>query len=205
MSKRPRDNRLALTLPPAKRPSRSSSPASAEPRDSHVASTISTTELTTDRSTPQNWPLSTSHAQIPAGGEILTLPSPPTQGASNNHSSRIRNSPICFRIANIPSDWSNEKLLTVLLKIDPSLEITSPLSLYPACCGTTMTALLNLATGTEYFQSLKPNDYNYVKITGGHLVIDSHFYDLTPLNDPKEDIVAESVTLPFSAPKRTRC
>jgi hypothetical protein len=69
-----------------------------------------------------------------------------------------------------------------------------------------MTALLNLATCTEYFQSLNPNDYNYVKITGGiHLVIDSHFYDLTPLNNPKEDIAAESVTIPFSAPKLNRC
>jgi hypothetical protein len=98
---------------------------------------------------------------------------------------------MCFRIANVPCTWSKERLITALLTVDPSLDKTSQLSLYPACCGTTQTALLNQATCTEYFQTLKPNKYNYVKTSDGILVIDSHFYDLTPLNNPKGEIVAE--------------
>jgi hypothetical protein len=177
MSKRPGDNQLALPLPPAKRPSRSSSPAAVELRDSQAALTISTTELPTDRSAPQNCSVSTSHAQ--------------NGGVSDTHNSGIENSPMCFRIANVPSTWSKERLITALLTVDPSLDKTSQLSLYPACCGSTQTALLNLATCTEYFQIIKLNKYNYVNTSDGTLVIDSHFYDLTPLNNPNGEIVAE--------------
>jgi hypothetical protein len=182
MSKRPGDNQLALPLPPA----------AVEPRDSQAALTISTTELPTDRSAPQNCSVSTSHAQNVTGPEILTLPGPSVRGVSDTHNSGIENSPMCFRIANVPSTWNKERLLTALLTVDPSLDKTSQLSLYPACCGSTLTALLNQATCTEYFQRLKPNEYNYMKTSDGtHLVIDSHFYDLTPLNNPKGGIVAE--------------
>jgi hypothetical protein len=191
MSKRPGDNQLALPLPPAKRPSRSSSPAAVELRDSQAALTISTTELPTDRSAPQNCSVSTSHAQNVTGRETLTLPGPSVRGVSDTHNSGIENSPMCFRIANVPSTWSKERLITALLTVDPSLDKTSQLSLYPACCGSTQTALLNLATCTEYFQIIKLNKYNYVNTSDGTLVIDSHFYDLTPLNNPNGEIVAE--------------
>jgi hypothetical protein len=82
--------------------------------------------------------------------------------------------------------------------IDPRLEQKDKheyqLSLYPACNGSTQTALLNLNTSTEYFQQLKPDDFNYVSTAGGvDLVIDSHFYDLTPLNSPRDEVVAELV------------
>jgi hypothetical protein len=55
-----------------------------------------------------------------------------------------------------------------------------------------------LYTCTEYFKNLKPNEDNYVKTgkvsgTDAILVLDCHFYDLTPMNNPERDIVAELV------------
>jgi len=115
--------------------------------------------------------------------------------------------PKCFRIANVPLTWSKDDLLNSLIKIDPSLENHEyKLSLYPACYGSTQTALLNMRGCTEYFQRLKQNDFNYVPIPDAtdraYLVIDSHFYDLTPLNSPAEGIVAEFVS-PFPALPRS--
>jgi len=105
--------------------------------------------------------------------------------------------PKCFRIANVPSSWSKDKLLTTLKSIDPFLVSKNvELSLYPACSDSTQTqiALLNLRNCTEYFRRLKSNDFNYKEaLDGALLVIDSHFYDLTPLNSPEGDIVAEFV------------
>jgi hypothetical protein len=103
----------------------------------------------------------------------------------------------CFRIANVPSSWDTDKLLTTLKSIDPFLgDQNVELSLYPACSDSIQTqiALLSLRNSTEYFRRLRPNDFNYEEISDGTvLVIDSHFYDLTPLNFPKGDIVAELV------------
>jgi len=106
--------------------------------------------------------------------------------------------PKCFRIANVPFTWRRDDLLNSLQKIDPSLERKDlhelQLSLYPACFGSTQTALLNLRPCTEYFQQLKSDDFNYVSTSGGtDLVIDSHFYDLTPLNTPGKKVDAELV------------
>ncbi|KAF8538649.1 hypothetical protein BDD12DRAFT_137758 [Trichophaea hybrida] len=111
--------------------------------------------------------------------------------------------PKCFRIANVPSSWSPENLLNSLQKIDPLLAQTNireyQLSLYPACCGSTQTALLNFRTCTEYFHGLNQNVDHYVKVTnaidGDHLVIDSHFNNLTPLNTPEEEVVADVVAV----------
>jgi hypothetical protein len=100
--------------------------------------------------------------------------------------------PKCFRIANVPSAWSKDDLFNSLREIDPSLEQGCQLWLYPACYGSTQTALLNLRTCTEYFQRLNPNDFNYVSTSDEtDLVIDSTFYDLTPLNSPGDEVVAE--------------
>jgi hypothetical protein len=93
----------------------------------------------------------------------------------------------------VPSDWNEVKFLNILKQIDPFLEQNPQLSLYPACCGPTKTALLNLRACTAYFQNLKSNDFNYVTFEGTLLVIDSHFFDLTPLNTPEGEIYAESV------------
>jgi hypothetical protein len=107
--------------------------------------------------------------------------------------------PKCFRISGVPPNWSKGDLLAALQDIDPSLNGQNhQLSLYLACCGPTQTALLYLYTCTKYFQNLKPNEDNYAKTnkvngTDVVLVLDCHFYDLTPLNNPKSEIVAELV------------
>jgi hypothetical protein len=93
----------------------------------------------------------------------------------------------------VPSNWNEVKLLNILKQIDPFLEQNPQLSLHPACCGPTKTALLNLRACTGYFQNLKSNYFNYVTFEGTLLVIDSHFFDLTPLNTPEGEIYAESV------------
>jgi predicted Zn-ribbon and HTH transcriptional regulator len=106
---------------------------------------------------------------------------------------------MCFRIANIPSTWNQDDLLNSLKKIDPSLDSNGyELSLFPACQGSSQTALLNFDRCTECFQRLKPNDFNNVKVSNGPgmvwLTIDCHFYDLTPLNSPGEEVIAESAS-----------
>jgi hypothetical protein len=103
-----------------------------------------------------------------------------------------------FRISGIPQDWEEDDLLGALQTIDPDLQNQkSQLSLYPACCGSSQTALFELDT-TKYFQSLGPNESTYTRAspaskTKAVLTIDSHFYDLTPLNTPDKQIIAELV------------
>jgi len=126
-----------------------------------------------------------------------------TSGSGDSGSSSIPMAnprPKCFRIGNIPSTWSEDNLLNSLKEIDPSLDrIRSneyQLSLFPACQGTSKTAVLNLKTCTPYFEQLEPNDSNYRETSDGtFLVIDSHFHDLTPMNSPEGEIVAEFVFL----------
>ena len=104
----------------------------------------------------------------------------------------------CFRISGIPHDWEKDDLLGALQAIDPDLRNQKPqLSLYPACRGPRQTALFELDT-TKYFQSLSPNEPNYARVSPPNknevvLTIDSHFYDLTPLNAPDKQIIAELV------------
>jgi hypothetical protein len=104
----------------------------------------------------------------------------------------------CFRISGIPKDWEEDDLLGALQTIDPDLRNQkSQLSLYPACCGSSLTALFELDP-TKYFQSLGPNESTYKRVypaskTETVLTIDSHFYDLTPLNTPDKQIIAEFV------------
>jgi hypothetical protein len=105
----------------------------------------------------------------------------------------------CFRISGIPQDWEEDDLLGALQTIDPDLRSQKlQLSLYPACCGSSQTALFELDTA-KYFQSLGPNGSTYKRASSASkteavLTIDSHFYDLTPLNAPDKQIIAELVT-----------
>jgi hypothetical protein len=189
MSKRSGEHPPAQSLPPGKRFSRSTSPAAAERCDS-------TTEfdLNTHRTTLYQRLQPTADTLTHGHREILRVTNHPTRGipANNTHSPDSRPTPKCFRIANVPSDWSTAQLVHALRTIDSFLEQNLELSLYPACCGPTQTALLNLSTCTRYFQDLKPNEFNYVKtLEGILLVIDSHFYNLTPLNTPEGYIIAE--------------
>ena len=117
--------------------------------------------------------------------------SPPT---ADSNSYVIATTTKCFRISGIPQDWKDDDLLGALRNIDPDLRNQKPkLSLYPACCSSSQTALLEL-DATKYFQSLKPTgSHETVSKTEVILVIDSHFYGLTPLNTPDKQIVAELV------------
>jgi hypothetical protein len=94
----------------------------------------------------------------------------------------------------VPPDWNEDRLLAALKSVDTLLGDSNPqLSLYPACCGTTQTALLHLDFCTTYFKQLKPGN-NYLPASDGvDLVIDRHFHDLTPLNSPGDEVVAELV------------
>jgi hypothetical protein len=102
--------------------------------------------------------------------------------------------PKCFRIANVPLNWTNIDLLEALRTIDPDLKDQNPeISLFPACIGSTKTALLNLDRCSGYFGNLNSNEPKHQRVSNAWLVIDSQFYDLTPMNTPREEIVAEFV------------
>jgi hypothetical protein len=108
--------------------------------------------------------------------------------------------PICFRISQIPKDWEEEFVLQTVLRIDPELRPEDmELSLFPSCCDPTQkTALLNLKRNTKYFRSFKKNGEKTQEFIGENLkkivlVLDKHFYDLTPMNSPQKPIIAEFV------------
>jgi len=130
--------------------------------------------------------------QTADNGPPTTARADPNSYAITTPSSRTK----CFRISGIPQDWKEDDLLGALQTIDPDLQNQkSQLSLYPACCGFSQTALLELDP-TKYFQSLGPNESTHIRVSPASktetiLTIDSHFYDLTPLNTPDEQIIAE--------------
>jgi hypothetical protein len=101
--------------------------------------------------------------------------------------------PKCFRISGIPLSWSENDLFDALHTVDPSLTLQNyrP-SLYPSCYGPTQTVLLNLHPSTVFLQSL--NHFSFPESasrTAAALKIDSDFYNLTPLNVPTGEVVAE--------------
>jgi len=116
--------------------------------------------------------------------------------------------PKCFRISGLPSSWTEDNLFDALHDIDPSLtrQEFGP-SLYPACVSwaplpggfptdrpTKQTALLNLNVSNEHLHSRTHLSVSELASrTAAVLKIDSDFYNLTPLNVPKGDIVAELV------------
>ncbi|KAF8539485.1 hypothetical protein BDD12DRAFT_882260 [Trichophaea hybrida] len=132
----------------------------------------------------------TQSAGSAASGSLVSTSSDPDLNITHTSNLGLR----CFRIANVPPGWSEDMLLAALGDADPLLKDQKPqISLYPCIDSTeTQTALLSLGTCTEYFRWLMPDDFNYFKTSDGTLlVIDSHFYDLTPLNSPKGEIVAD--------------
>ncbi|KAF8540748.1 hypothetical protein BDD12DRAFT_804253 [Trichophaea hybrida] len=118
-------------------------------------------------------------------------------GKITSHNNLATYQPIYFQISKVPLDWSEDDLRDALESIDSSsTDQTARLSLYPTCSGPTQTALLNLDTCSEYFRNLNPNDSKYVQtsLVGKAeviLALDSHFYDLTPLNTPGDKVVAD--------------
>ncbi|KAF8533001.1 hypothetical protein BDD12DRAFT_785076, partial [Trichophaea hybrida] len=160
----------------------------------------------------QIWIISkcTCKHQVPSDATPKISPPPSQQGSScyadqSSHPTRAVSSPgpKCFRVTNVPPEWSKDDLLKSLRGFQPSLDhFDGPVSLYPACCDTTsQTALLNLKTCPDFFQDIGPNDTKHLKIQGQSLYktvvlsVDSHFYDLTPLNNPEGEIVADIVAV----------
>ncbi|KAF8241219.1 hypothetical protein K440DRAFT_665405, partial [Wilcoxina mikolae CBS 423.85] len=105
--------------------------------------------------------------------------------------------PKCFRISGLPLSWSENDLFNALHAIDPSLtrQDFRP-SLNPSCYNSTQTALLNLDPCTEHLQR-----HSHLKVsesasrTAALLMIDSHFYNLTPLNVPEGEVVADVIAV----------
>ncbi|KAF8530881.1 hypothetical protein BDD12DRAFT_914734 [Trichophaea hybrida] len=128
------------------------------------------------------------------GSGVLTVGTSEPQSI-NPTSSNLR--PKCFRISGLPLSWSENDLFDALHDNDPSLTRQSyrP-SLYPACFGSKQTALLYLDPSTEHLHS-----HNHLQVsesasrTATVLTIDSDFHNLTPLNDPKGDIVADVIAV----------
>jgi len=103
--------------------------------------------------------------------------------------------PKCFRIRNIPQNWNEDDLQNTLKLFACDQCPTRQLSLYPSCYDSTKTALLNLNACSKHLELP-----GYLLVRGSvdgttpiYLVIDSNFHNLTPLNDPKSEIVAEYV------------
>lgn len=115
-----------------------------------------------------------------------------------------------YRILCVPNGVNEDELRAAIQSIDPSLnDAQFRLMLYPSAAGDFQTALLQFETSLpKYFQDFRDDKPNYARIflgTGGDgmateeetiLVICSTFRDLTQLNAPTEDVVAELVPYP---------
>ena len=116
------------------------------------------------------------------------------QDSSRIPAAKPRLAPVCFRISNVPPMWNEDDLLRAILSSDDSLDLATgqyQLSLYPACTGSSQMALLNVQSpGCSW--NLQSNEDKLIRRGGGSaIVMDRHFYGLTPLNTPEGEIVAE--------------
>jgi hypothetical protein len=105
--------------------------------------------------------------------------------------------PMFIRISGVPQDWTEEDVLKGLLEVGPTCTLqgqVSKISLYPACCGTGQTGLLDMGKCRGLFENIKAGQFTCEIANQDSIatvVIDSHFDDLTPLNTPENDILAE--------------
>ena len=84
-------------------------------------------------------------------------------------------------------------------------EVSGP---FPDCYDPTQTALLNLNECTSYFTFEHSQEkHKVINEKGGkvHLVLDKHFYDLTPLNRAEEPIELELVNPQSGVPQMLTC
>ena len=107
-------------------------------------------------------------------------------------------SPTYFRVSNIPSAWNEGDLLKWTQNLDPSWKSDEcRISLYPSYHGTGQTALLNTKHCPAGFADIGCGKAKTIKVKDEAsdkeliLFIDYDFYNLTPLNKPKGDIIAE--------------
>ena len=130
---------------------------------------------------------------------LVQKPAKPDPGAAQPELQPVskKNKPTCFRISGIPPLWDSERLKEALRTIDPEFdpmgaELSGP---FPDL-DSTQTALLHLSECTSYFTfEPKQEKHKIINENGRkiHLVLDKHFYDLTPLNRAEEPIEMELV------------
>jgi len=117
-----------------------------------------------------------------------------TSEPRSNDPTRSNPPPKCFRISGVPLHWNENDLFDALHAIDSSLTHQNfRSSLYPGCSGSTQIALVNLDSGTEHLGCHKYLQVPESSSRTAVLTIDSDFYNLTPLNVPEGEIVAELV------------
>lgn len=102
--------------------------------------------------------------------------------------------PKVFRISEIPSSWTSEKLKAVLE--ENGIKTLSDIRLIPSVLTPiTCTATITLDTTSPFLQKLNqdPMADCLLYFEGNYLVIDQHFYGLTAISSPvdiKADIIA---------------
>ncbi|RPB06314.1 hypothetical protein P167DRAFT_610160 [Morchella conica CCBAS932] len=113
-------------------------------------------------------------------------------------------SPICFRISGIPPHWDSKDVMDYLTNhIDRELDwSTAKLSgPFPSPFDDTQCALLGLDCCTNSLSTRFSHQHNVehpvveVNRETFHMVIDRHFYDLTPMNKPTLPIVADVIAI----------
>jgi hypothetical protein len=109
----------------------------------------------------------------------------------------VASGPTFIRISEVPQDWTEKDVLNGLLAVEPTCILqgqVSKISLYPSCCGTGQTGLLNMGKCTGLFEHIKVGQITFEiskPYSVATVITDSHFHDLTPLNTPVNDLLAE--------------
>jgi hypothetical protein len=102
-----------------------------------------------------------------------------------------------FRLTGVPAGWTKVGVVGALKSLEPTIihDYQHPrLSLYPACAGSTQTGLLKLKDCLELYDKIKSSKIKLeLSVAGKTAVVefDVDFYDLTPLNTPGNEHIAE--------------
>jgi hypothetical protein len=102
-----------------------------------------------------------------------------------------------FRISGIPGGWTEHDVVGALKSFEPTIiddDQRPRLSVYPACSDVTQTGLLKLENCFELLKEVKSDNIQLelsVEEKDAIVDIDGHFYDLTPLNTPGNECIAE--------------
>jgi hypothetical protein len=121
---------------------------------------------------------------------VLRHPLAGTQGTTEKY---------IFRISGIPLNWTEDDVLDALKSVDATRTLAIQkchVALYPACYGSFQTGLLNTDSSLQQFSAIdEDGDGVVLELSTQDIVhdlfIDRHFYDLTPLNTPRNDVFAE--------------
>jgi hypothetical protein len=102
-----------------------------------------------------------------------------------------------FRISGIPVGWTELDVVGSLETLEPTIidaDQHPRVFLYPACAGLTQTGLVKLENCLELRERIKSDQIKLeISVAGESVIVDigCHFYDLTPLNTPGNELIAE--------------